>query len=243
MRSCAYCGNNGPLTREHVFADFIQARASRRILSESTRTRGRRFGGAPTIRDVCAACNNRQLSKLDQYAARLYDRYFHRSTASVCGELFRVSRGRLLRWLLKVSYNTARSDCSGEAHVEFAPYILGDRANPPYATDLVLGLVASQSNTTRVYLRSGDLFLPHIEIDLSLHRFVAINHFIFGILSWNPSMSRPSRRHFLRSFCEHNRLVLIPRNGFARLQASMISEDFWRSIETGEVRLVSQTDV
>lgn len=200
------------------------------------------MGGAPTVRDVCNNCNSRRLSQIDQYASTLYDRFFRRATSSVCSESFRVSRDQLLRWLLKVSYNAARSDASGETHVAFAPYILGDRSDPPFATDLLLGLVASSSKTISVFLRSGDLQLPHIESLLALRRFVAINHFVFGILSWQPGVSRPFRRRFLKEFCEHNRHVLVPRQGFARLQPSVVSERFWRNIETGETRLVPQPE-
>ena len=241
-RSCAFCGRPGRLTREHVMAAFIQSRTARRIRSNSIKIGTRIAGGASTVRDVCADCNNRRLSQLDQYASTLYDRFFNRATSSVCGELFRVSRDRLLRWLLKVSYNAARSDASGEAHVAFAPYILGDRNDPPFATDLLLGLLASSSKAISVFLRSGELQLPHIEPQLTLHRFVAINHFVFGIISWQPGVPRPFRRRFLKEFCEYNHHVLVPRQGFARLRPSVVSEEFWRSIVTGETRFVPQLE-
>jgi hypothetical protein len=61
------------------------------------------------VRDVCAACNSGVLSSLDGYGKELYERYF--AAPFYAGETvnFEHDGSRLLRWLLKLSYNSARA--------------------------------------------------------------------------------------------------------------------------------------
>ena len=91
-RSCAYCGTEGNLTREHVFPGFIDSRERTRTgepMISNVRDHGKEkiVGGELTVADVCAACNNGLLSHLDNYGSALFDRYFANTVEP--GELIR----------------------------------------------------------------------------------------------------------------------------------------------------------
>jgi hypothetical protein len=78
------------------------------------------------VRDVCSACNNGSLSNLDGYGKTLYDRFFAKAVYG--GEIvnFEYDGDQLIRWLLKVSYNSARvQKADASALREFRDVILG----------------------------------------------------------------------------------------------------------------------
>ncbi len=79
------------------------------------------------VKDVCGSCNSGVLSKLDGYGKELYDRYF--ATPVYAGEsvTFDYDCDRLLRWVLKLSYNSARAQ-NADIRVlrEFRKVMLGE---------------------------------------------------------------------------------------------------------------------
>jgi hypothetical protein len=62
----------------------------------------------PTIKDVCAHCNKVILSKLDDYICRLFDTDFINICKFNDKVFFEYDYHLLKRWLLKISYNSAR---------------------------------------------------------------------------------------------------------------------------------------
>lgn len=85
-----------------------------------------------TIRDVCSTCNNGPLSQLDDYGktvlgdAHILDANFVARTAQLIYDY-----DMLLRWLLKISFNSARRTGAQSAMLEpFAPYILAGHPCP-----------------------------------------------------------------------------------------------------------------
>lgn len=106
-KACAYCGEGGPLTREHIWPNGFFKRDGFEI--KFSRRANRAFKGDLVISDVCAKCNNGPLSRLDHHACELYDRRFGKRISD--GEIvtFTYDYSSLMRWLLKVSYNSART--------------------------------------------------------------------------------------------------------------------------------------
>jgi hypothetical protein len=88
--------------------------------------------GAPRIKDVCAKCNNVVLSRLDTYGLQLYrdsfSRIFEREQ-SVC---FEYDYDKLLRWLLKLNYNSGRANRAEDTeHLKkLRWYMIGERKRP-----------------------------------------------------------------------------------------------------------------
>jgi hypothetical protein len=122
---CAYCGLVGPLSREHVWP--------RGIIKRTPDYNARYFGKADkvlsaelVIKDVCSTCNNGILSSLDEYGCRLFDDYFHDPKIGTRPVNFRYNYDRLLRWLLKISYNASRSVGVDTEHLcRCVPYVVG----------------------------------------------------------------------------------------------------------------------
>ena len=138
-KACAYCGATGGLTKEHLLARSLMERT---VGNDMFLEAAKRFvGGQPTIRDVCATCNNGVLSTLDAYGARLFDRFFakvHRAGEDV---RFSYEFDLLARWLMKVAFNVARaSKTQSDIDVlsEFREYVISSGPPGRFAVFLVL---------------------------------------------------------------------------------------------------------
>lgn len=128
---CAYCKQPGSLTREHLWPASLH----NRLLAANEQSENifwlarlrRAIPSEPQIRDVCGRCNNGVLSKLDNYICELFDKSFSRVLARDERVRFEPNYHLLKRWLLKMSFNSARIHDSPdrEALEELLPYILG----------------------------------------------------------------------------------------------------------------------
>jgi len=125
QKFCAYCGSDGPFSREHIWPRGI----IKRVPDYDARYFGnpdKVLSAEHTIRDVCTACNNGVLSELDAYGCRLFDDYFHLTDIRGAPVNFRYDFDLILRWLLKISYNASRSVGIDTEYLQrCVPYILG----------------------------------------------------------------------------------------------------------------------
>lgn len=129
--TCAFCKTEGELTREHLWPTSLHSRLLK--LGEQKQSAfwlarlQKEIAGEPTIRDVCARCNNGVLSNLDGYICTLFDQQFVRIPAYNEVVLFEFDYHLLKRWLLKMSYNSARIHTAADTFAMEAmlPYILG----------------------------------------------------------------------------------------------------------------------
>jgi hypothetical protein len=129
-RACAYCGETGTLTKEHVFPDCFQ-KTFVPITPARTPVGEKAVLGALKIGDVCARCNNGPLSELDSYLCQLNNLYFSKIVRPGDCIRFQYDFDLLLRMLLKIGYNVARSRTWSLGHWrETQKYILGDVSCP-----------------------------------------------------------------------------------------------------------------
>jgi hypothetical protein len=130
-RKCAYCGAEGTLTREHLWPQSLHRRVIVGAPEDHAgfwlRKIDKEITNEPTVRDVCAICNNTILSQLDGYICQLYDIHFFRILKRHERVLFEYDYHPLKRWLLKMCFNSARINASIDAWVfpPLLPYILG----------------------------------------------------------------------------------------------------------------------
>ena len=135
MPTCVYCKQERPVTREHVIPAFmyaLQKQAGEGVIGWNESIK-KMVGGESKVKDVCADCNNRVLGGLDSYgkdllgkSGLLVDNYLQQTlTLQYDYEL-------LLRWLLKVSFNSARTG-GAHSHIfeEHIPFMLGAAEAPP----------------------------------------------------------------------------------------------------------------
>jgi hypothetical protein len=130
-RKCAYCGAEGTLTREHLWPQSLHRRV---IVGAPDDHAGfwlgkidKEIANEPTVRDVCAICNNTVLSQLDAYICQLYDAHLFHILKRNERVVFEYNYHLLKRWLLKMCFNSARINASIDAFVfpPLLPYILG----------------------------------------------------------------------------------------------------------------------
>jgi hypothetical protein len=105
---CAYCDDPCRPTREHVIPDWYNDTPGE-AETFSARAPLTHLKGDLIVRDVCGRCNSGVLSALDGYGKELYDRYFALPVYAGETVAFDYDGDRLIRWLLKLSYNSARA--------------------------------------------------------------------------------------------------------------------------------------
>ena len=141
-RTCVFCGAAGPLTKEHVFGDWL----SRIGLSPEPVTHrsgplnrvGKNLGTGPmfarTVRNVCSSCNNGWMSTLEQIAQQAL-------TPLILGEPGKVApaqQGAVALWAQKtalvamlVSSEAERAAGYGLAESEYRRlYEIRDQSRP-----------------------------------------------------------------------------------------------------------------
>ncbi len=188
MKFCSYCGKNASLTREHIWPSCLIEKYES-LLTYSKRE-SKFYNGDPTVKDVCAHCNNVVLSKLDSYLSSLYDEHFNRILLPGEDAFFSYDYELLLRALLKISYNSARADASEKvvkAHQGFIRFILQGGHCPHITLRLQIVTAARAVNLdegTEKIIEPRHLRCAEIPYDGPLsHRFVvrmiAINCYWF----------------------------------------------------------------
>ncbi|WP_323018432.1 hypothetical protein [Castellaniella sp.] len=187
MSYCVYCEQLTKPTREHVFPSFLNKRADRQGLYYSAAAE-KYVEGAPVVRDVCDACNNETLSRLDDYASDLFDRYFvHVIVKPV---LFQCDPNRLSRWLLKVMFNGQRAFGGVEkSFLPYRPYILGKDPYPPRKVFLFGGVMVPSKFEGRFVLPRDfrlselrpDERLLGVEFDIA--HMLTLNSFMLCVIS------------------------------------------------------------
>ncbi|PKM79579.1 MAG: hypothetical protein CVU89_17435 [Firmicutes bacterium HGW-Firmicutes-14] len=191
---CAYCGKKNKLTKEHIWPRCIIKRVSNYNARFSERA-GKFFEAELTISDVCEECNNGVLSKLDDYICEMYDKYFQHFHQKGDSVSFNYDFDKLARWLLKISYNTARTTGIDSKLLEtYVPYILGIGQCPEDTFSVRVELIVPfqvadiQNNLVTVKellptsVRSCRAQFEGIDISWCAIRLVAINSFYFWLI-------------------------------------------------------------
>ncbi len=149
----------------------------------------------PTIRDVCRACNSGPLSSLDAYVCSLYDRYFQILVRS--GEIkFEYDFDLLLRWLLKIGYNTARARKWPFTFPEkLKHYVLG-RNDLPKGAHVLLQLITTKE-VPRIFNRVALTDVRRLPGFL-LAFMVSINSYYFYVFQDDVDSALRLRRRILK---------------------------------------------
>ena len=116
-KTCAFCGQEGKLTREHVWPSCFLDRVGRGSAHYSPK-RGKVHSADYIVRDVCSECNNVHLAELNKYFCDLYDRHLSIPLGAHEAVTLDYVYDLLCRVLLKIAYNTARS-----ARSELTPFL------------------------------------------------------------------------------------------------------------------------
>ncbi|MDO8826102.1 hypothetical protein [Methylophaga sp.] len=192
MSICAYCDNECSPSREHIIPSFLYSyqRTSGGNIGWNESAK-KIVGGEAKIRDVCRQCNNGILSELDGYGKNfLTDAGVFVDNFLLKNKVVQYDHCLLLRWLMKLSFNSARA-AKNQAHILecYRGFILGGEGDrgAPKNIFLLAGLVKPEklSNEEAVKFSSQ---LPISDQGYSNPFFVR--------LSWVPGISGS---HIVRS--------------------------------------------
>ena len=192
IRRCAYCGNEGQLTNEHVFPAFITKISAQKKLTYMNGI-NHYFIDQPTIKDVCKTCNCGVLSHLDNYGKSLSETYFLKTINN--NIRFEYYYDILLRWLLKIIYNGSRAfNISYSSLIPYIPYIIGKSANYPYKN--LFACIIKPSKYNGKIINPNTISISELLItdrsfyDIALSRSFTYNSYLFIIIGWNQEPSK-----------------------------------------------------
>jgi hypothetical protein len=252
MKKCAYCGDlKSALTLEHVFPasldkEFRKDGDSIREAYWIERLDKKMVGGQPTIKDVCQECNNGVLSQLDSYGVSLYQKYFCRIAEENGVVKFEYDYDLLLRWILKLSYNSARVNKANDLeHLQKYRWYVLDRHKRPSRLALYLTLVFKHEidEKTRMLanekliempeyhspdmLRIGRFEIQNPDWAALISRTAIFQSFFFSIFSLNektPASAFLGLNELFRKF-HRNAVLVAPDRKCVQINAGMSSQD------------------
>ncbi|MEH6670874.1 hypothetical protein [Halopseudomonas sp.] len=210
MKNCAYCGKSEKLTKEHIWPSTLIKKYE--DLLTYNKSQNKLYKGDATIKDVCAECNNVHLGKLDFYLSSLFDTHLKNILKPGENAYLEYDYDQLLRALLKISFNSARSfatDKTIKTHKKFIKYILEGVCRGSIMLRLQ---IVTASKTLNTQDNTENMFKPEVlrctDIDYDgalgnrfMIRMIAINSFWFYIII--PYNNEPPHkwREFLGGFC------------------------------------------
>lgn len=179
---CVYCDGPGKRTREHVFPDFLLKATERPGVFYSNAAKGY-FEADAVVKDTCNTCNNIVLGALDAYVSGLYKKYFARTL--VTSRTVRFDFERLLRWVLKVTFNAQRAFGGSPRNLtHLRQYMLGRSTRP--GSLMLWGVTMKRSWVDGRWMspcdyRSSNIRIPEIELGLEVKfcHMLVINSFCF----------------------------------------------------------------
>jgi hypothetical protein len=213
---CAYCGSPGPATHEHLWPAALHRRhleANEQDFHAIWLARLQKtLPTEPTLRDVCANCNNGPLSELDSYICGLFDETLVRIPRRHERVVLNYKYHPLKRWLLKMCFNSARIHSSRDLQglQALAPYILGRSDGLGRSVQVFAELTYPQaipegegpeSRDTKALLeptlnRVGHLYFNVPGVGRKLLRSVHLRAYSFLVALWLPGGSRAEQIDF-----------------------------------------------
>ena len=243
-RVCAYCGSEQPLTKEHLWPASLH----RRLLEANDdkencfwlRRVGRELPSEPTVRDVCAECNNGPLSLLDSYMCELFDGFLVRSLDRDEAIDFKFDYHRLKRWLLKMSFNSARIHAAEDCYVfaPLLPYIRGDSDSAGRSVQLYLQLAYPsmvKDDDGKDFLfrpsghRVGHMWFNLHGVGRKVLRAVHLRAFSFYLAFYRPQGDSATMRQFTTAFLASMKSTVLLRPSRPRLSMYCNGSDAWES--------------
>lgn len=223
QRSCAFCGVQKELSREHIFPNGVIRKYSNEMLSLNDKT-DQIFKADLVVKDVCEGCNNGVLSEIDSKFVQSYTQYMLTPINPGDSVTFDFNYQDLLRALLKITYNSARASSDGfkaiNALKKYVPYILG---NVPEASDvhIRLQIVTSserfntETNKSEGTFRAELLRSAKMEYNGPLHssfsiRLLAFNSFWFYLIIPVKKVSLAKQKAFIDGFTKSYHLPGVP---------------------------------
>lgn len=221
--NCAYCNKNEyKLTREHVIPDsFLKGMNRKSTITWLDKAPKRVIKGDIIIKDVCERCNNVYLSKLDNHAYHSLISHNGKVNHDSKKIFFKYKFNMLSRWILKVVFNSSRSNNSNydsNLYSKCAPYIIKnedcalDFSLFVQYIDLSLEQSAKQEyshfDSTSIYkidhFRIAPIKFKELNTYYCSLRAVIINSFVFFIIVYDSECSIVEKESIEKHITELN---------------------------------------
>lgn len=222
MKICSYCEEEKPLTKEHLWPASLhrrnkEANAQQKSIFWLLRL-GKEIPSEPQIKDVCEKCNNGVLSDLDGYACDLFDSTFIHLPEYGEEISFSFDYHKLKRWLLKVSYNSARVNKSPDLFglEALVPYMLGHSYESGKSVQLFvqlsypeevdaksLSIEKDLGDIIKIYPennRAGHVLFKAPGIGEKFMRAIHLRSFTFLLAYWKPGGGHAEKNDFEKIF-------------------------------------------
>lgn len=247
------------MTLEHVvpaFAYAFQKKIESKVVGWNE-VAEKMVGGEHGVRDVCAACNNGVLSKLDEYGKDVLSKTgILTPTFSKLGLSMSYDYSLLSRWLLKISFNSSRTDGAHRHLFEsFVPFILGNEPLPPRSKLALLAFLAAPTVPSEEHkskepyasaIGQSNRFNPFLvricygfyqPRDNCTPRLVILGPLVFYMLVFNEGVSAGQAAVAVRRFQKEcpAAVELRPNVGFAEIRTGSQS---WIDLHAFEVARV-----
>jgi hypothetical protein len=259
--TCAYCKEPEVLTREHLWPTSLHERlvkAGEHSKNFFWLARLRKdIPNEPQIRDVCAGCNNGVLSELDAYICEFFDRVLVRIPQFDDRVPFEYDYHLLKRWLLKLSFNSARIHNARDLFALEAvlAYIRGKDISLGRSVQLFVQLsypevvpeedLRDGAPVPRPVIweptmhRAGHMYFRVPTVGAKLLRTVHLRAFGFFLAFFEPGERRNVMYDFEHAFTQRMRSTIRLRPGQGRVQLRCNGVGAWESYRgSRENRLV-----
>jgi hypothetical protein len=202
----------------------------------------------PKIRDVCASCNNGILSELDAYACTLFDKVLWRIPKRNERIIFECDYHLLKRWLLKISFNSARIHRSHDlfALENMVPYIMGRADSLGRSIQLYLQLCFPQEIPKKdlvshdaadplifapIINRAGHMLFRVHGVGQKILRAVHLRSFSFYLAFFRPNERRAVQDDFMNIFMTNTPSTVLLRQSLPTVALSCNGMGAWESFK------------
>lgn len=256
---CAYCQENKKFTKEHLWPTSLHKRlynANNQTESNFWLSRLQRsIPNEPTIKDVCATCNNITLSELDSYICNLFDSDFINIVKFNEKISFDYDYHLLKRWLLKMSFNSARIHDSHDRQAlkDILPYILGKNDKLGRSVQLftlltypeevkVKEIDKSISSEETIIIeptihRVGHLHFSVPDIGQKLLRVVHLRSFTFFMAFWLPTGGKAEQNYFESIITQKMNGIKLLKPSESSIELECIGLGAWQSLKESRTKL------
>jgi hypothetical protein len=200
----------------------------------------------PTVRDVCSECNNGELAVLDGYICNLFEVSFANVYERYEKVVFEYDYHRLKRWLLKISFNSARVHSARDEFVfpPLLPYILGKSESLgrsvqlyvqlSYPAEIPEGLLGEEDPSPSIWYptlnRCGNAWFNVEGVGKKMLRAVHLQSFSFYLAFFQSGERSATFKQFTNAFLQHTREAVLLRPSHNKVTLICDGMSAWDSV-------------
>lgn len=220
-KKCAFCKlNEGKLTGEHIFpfgliSKFPEYEHAIFDMKKAVKLSPRK----QVINDVCEKCNNEKLSALDNYGNQFILKYFSEKISPNQEVNIEYDYPILSKWVMKILYNSLRSDQSSYWLEDNSRYMIGEVPETTSKYNLFLGSyvymapmtglfpdVPFQGLSNPVILKNSIEKIEYTNDNIEIIYVLRLMNAVFVLVCWKEDKWEPAEETNLAKILPHKLL-------------------------------------